>query len=454
MNANTTVTADEAKQDRIQVVLGTWLIEGDDGPEENAAGDLLYALSHLRVVDTVQDDRFDGSLHWFNAYQRSHGSFRLNFRSRGFGGHQTEHTPLIAGYLNTRRIASRTGSIRNSYQLQAYLSLNPTRFVRHRGWGLMGNERQGDWYRTVDPSLLLSRQVPAQHQGEVILRRNDNVLLTRREQSAGRADVWWNQVSCYYRNVWSFLDRCIGEQARERQLRMTPAERHINLREVETYWEFETNDALHLVATLAPHLMTLSATSNMAAHSAEGISPQQELDHNSLSVSLRVPRGRTVKLYSKTNRRVRLEITHDLSSNADAIGGSHTSTEVAALFEWLGQISEDAAELANEVLDALRPNFGGVSEQLPAYVLFSQIYQAAPDQEVYDWLVSQLVNTGRITLERSSGELDSIVMNLARQGVLSRVRPYSRTFRLNSQFSRAWQMMQHNGILQGTNNDT
>lgn len=426
LDEDATLSADTAKQDKIDLELGEWTVRGNDGD----ANMLFLSLSQK----TVRLDNSPIRLKWFNAPQGWRFSTQtINFRGAGHGGRTTVGVPLVSGSLNIKRNGSRSDHGPTHFSVKATLSINPTRFVRHRGSTFRTNANPSEWSDRDDRTLLLSRRLPRNMRDEYILDENDNVLLSQRSQYAARADVWRYQVACYWQNIQRLLEELITTNPPLGAI-IRRQSTELNLRRVETYWEFASDDALHTVAMLVPAMqaMGMEFTSRLYPHGEI----EECVYGNALSIKARLTTSVTCTLYAKTSKRVRLEIQHDLQEDADVIGGRQTSNNPDILHEWLHMIAEDAARRGGEVLRALQLEITNTASQRSVYDFLSRIIEIVEDENTYDRIVSQLVNTARIHL-RNHDPLRPIVERLERAKILFRPRKYQQQSTIHPQYRTA-----------------
>ena len=195
--------------------------------------------------------------------------------------------------------------------------------------------------------------------------------------------AWPHQLRVYWQNIQSFLDNQIMNLAGPIDILARRDNTEVNLRSVETYWEYGTDDALHAVSMLVPTMQTLGREASIRTYSLA----EESMEGNSLSVRIRLTSSITCTFYAKTTKRVRLELKHDLTERAGVIGGSHTSNNPDDLLEWLDILAQDAAQRGNQVLRHLTHELSHNVAQRPVYELLSRIAAVSEDQAINDHLV-------------------------------------------------------------------
>jgi hypothetical protein len=133
------------------------------------------------------------------------------------------------------------------------------------------------------------------------------------------------------------------------------SDRRFNVRYVETYFEFA-------VPSTTPHLVS-SLERLLQSYNELGLTGrdwrfagQQPWDGNSRAVIVKIRTGVLLRVYSKTNKRVRFEVIHDLTkaSFPSAVETRHTSPTLDGVYNILYRVRIDAAEILNSVFQHMR----------------------------------------------------------------------------------------------------
>jgi hypothetical protein len=425
------VAARSAKHDKLDVEIGEWLLSGPEGEIE------LFIRGLVGSGSTHAGTTEDLAPRWFNRPQGVQFNWRkLYFRGGGPGGRGRSNQPLLSGYLHFHghRRADEYGPTR--VRITAVLSLNPTRYVRHRG----GSRRevhldplQWNWERP--PEHLLSRTVSAQISDERVLDGSDNLLLDPVSHIAGRPEAWYRQVHAYWEAVWRLLNEEFTRVAAGPCNAMVRLQqRRVNLRSAEVYWEFGCEDALFFVRDATDTIATIGQSATTRTHAADGCTTTRQ--RNSLSHRVKLNNATELSVYAKTDRRVRFEVRYDLAKNSGVLGGRHTSSDLNDLIVWLERLSEDASIQVNEALAWLSRTMSGIEGHASAYRFLSELAALCDDEQEFDLVLSLLVNTGRISLgERDP--LQSSVRRLLRREVLVRPVRHARCFAPHPRYRRA-----------------
>lgn len=357
---------------------------------------------------------------------------RLDIAAGGQGSVRRPNAPLISGHLQVRRIAvpasAQTGREIDGRRLRARLFLNPTRFVHHQIMPRHLPSPPEDWDLGA-PSFLTRRRLLSTSL-EASLDGNDNVLLTTQSLSFGRPEAWPIHLDRYWSITQSVLNDCIIHAGLH--FETTP---FLNLRRVQTYWEFGATDPTAVVRSLVDPLNALGH--RLTTRSYPGGLVETERDNNCLSIRVRLRSGVILRVYAKTTRRIRFEIEHDLIKNARPLPQQrHTTNDPGQLLEWLDHLAEDASREVNWVL--------GILESLPSrgfswvrsYHLVRRIVDIVGENGKVGAILSLLVNNGCIRLGPND-PLRPSVRDLVDANVLERVAPRRQSFVVATRYRHA-----------------
>jgi len=161
------------------------------------------------------------------------------------------------------------------------------------------------------------------------------------------------------------------------------------------------------------------------------------LDENSRSLLIVLPRGRTLRIYAKTNKRIRFEIIHDLSKPSvcrllTSDECRKTTESLDELLTWFERLAEDAAECLNEVFDYIEEFSQPVEPSATPYDLIFQITATVRDETRAKAILDLLVENGSVRIGRAGSPLLADVQKLRRKGILQQhfradvVTPYYR----------------------------
>ncbi len=243
-------------------------------------------------------------------------------------------------------------------ELEFRLNLNPTRFLVHNDCSLDEIEQ-----RTPEECL---REVPAlaDEARAYGLDGNDNVMVPRRLLQA-RSLAWNELIAVYLRKVSELIESAFFVFEDVDVWDDTPPPPGIRdwddvpgvsfdwsewvVRQVETYWEFETDDAVGLVRSLEPHIREISRNLSVGEHDVPRGTRHSEANAVSLSVDLGA-QGVRLGIYAKASARIRFEVRQ--LTNPRRTYGTRASTanfprdDLADLPAFLAFVSERAHDRA------------------------------------------------------------------------------------------------------------
>ena len=257
------VSVDEAKQDKIELNLGTWYLHGRDS-------EFRAYFRELGTQAVVVNGRHASSSAAFRLFNLPTGRDPTAPRLFIPGGaydsdRRAAGAPLISGHLQARRHATNssvTGPLCRS--LSAWLSINPTRFVHHQNMVPISSAEPAVFWRGRDPRFTTGTPV-LQTSLETSLDGNDNVLLSQRAQHFGRSPLWPFHLGRYWQAIQTYLDSHIQGVADRSGLQIW-RELYLNLRSVQTYWEFSTEDPTAVVLSLVDPIRSVGHQSTTRSY--------------------------------------------------------------------------------------------------------------------------------------------------------------------------------------------
>lgn len=397
----TPVVVENAKQDKIELGLDQRYIldHSDDGV--SGAEDVEYFLYQLCIpplhMRAESEAEMFGRIFTIQERGRPPEFYRRDIRSNALtvGGHDFPR-PLYEGWLIAFRRSERC------WNLNAVVSVNPTRFIRHQPAAYISS-----MHAQAIPSheRLLRREIPSHCHGESALIEADNWIPNSRRWNAYTSPQFWPLIrsSC----LRSISQQVISgiENAGEWMQSINPAvcvggAWRYNLRSVETYWEFSHQDPIGAVLSLQPLLDTF--------HRRAVLPRDYPLDEptddyeNSRCLRLKTRTGETLRIYAKTNRRIRFEIVHELQGNEPfrVPRGGHTSQTVEGTFPLINHLATVAATRINELLTHFRRNASVPQNQWSVLKFIADVQSACGDHEKAFELIQILVNNGSLVVGR------------------------------------------------------
>jgi len=371
-------------------------------------------------------------LKWFRARQNNQGHY-IEFSGGGPGGRNNIGTPLISGRISTQRFPNNSDA-QGRFLLKANLSINPTRFARHQAFKLR-EAIFADEPLIENYALLQSKDIETVDSltGERSLDGKDNVILGRRMRSVTEPDYWMRIIHSYWGNILRFLERSFNAACAIDSSVRRYSEWKINIQTVETYWEFWSEDAVAALYQVLPSLRVFGSSNRVSTYPLH----EEERDGNSPSISIQLTGSISAKLYAKTNKRIRVEIKHDLKEDARVFDNNrHTSANVEQLFYWLEQCASDAAIRGQDILDYISTNHWENIEQRSLYSFLARVVAACEDEAQYELVLSLLVNNSTIHL-RQNDPIGSVLRALKRQNVLQTPNRNGRTYSVHPRYREA-----------------
>lgn len=440
------VEASAARQDRIGLQLGTWRIQGLDVHLR----EYILSLRQQSDVQGIQAARppLNGEAEytpgWFSAPRGHANAPQLPFRGEGQGSGIRSGRPLIAGHIKFIPASplAEDGAIDwSAWRATAHLILNPTRFVAHQVMPHFWNAPPDHWTALnpaeLEPARMVTTRPTLRIPDEVVLDGNDNVLLARRRRRLGNPAAW----RCYTRLHWRSIVRLMhslmlsaGQPNANLQVSFQPS---LNLEIVETYWEFAVADPLTFIRAIQPCILAQGQRPQARHHGFPSGFSVAGSEGGALSLKIRLRPGVYLVVYAKTSGRVRFEVRHKLTENADALGGSHTADGDLDTFHlWIDRLAEDAADRLNLVLADLDRHLSPPPIGQPLWRLIASVHQVADGQQQADLMLSLLANKDAIRLGPKD-PLRDVVKALERAGILRRPQAKRQIYVATPEYRRA-----------------
>lgn len=405
------VNAEDALHDRILLTIGTWYLGEDIGDSEDPNGTnlLRHLTNHLSPAivelrnDVVSEDH--GVI--FNRVGRAErGSQRLEFRQE-LGTLRAGH-PAFPATLATGRLDIQ-GNRQNNYlrlHCDARLSLNATLYMRQRRLRRVAP-------RHLQPFADIFRQeLPDQVNDEWSLDGRQNWLPT----DARKRVVWKSTESV--KAATDVVERFrlrIGyelQRARTRVQIANPygfpeftAEIECALQQVETYYEFFHEEPLRFVEAIASVAQSYANRVTVRRYDLES-------ENQSISIRMELRAGILLRIYAKTNRRVRFEILHNLQESNIPLRGQQSFTDSSQFGHILELLREHAANEVNAFLDFLNEQPIHPAHQFSPFMLVMRVCDAADNSALAYALLEQLCVHRRVVLSETN-PLCSLIRRLA-----------------------------------------
>jgi hypothetical protein len=434
------VSAHDARQDKIDVVVGDWLL-GYSGPAERA---LFFRSVNpdsesvtLEVGQVLVPSRIFSVP---NTFAGTHSRKSFKIVSRRASGNLPGDRPLFSGKIlvSENSEVSIHPLFNHHACITADLELNPTRYVRHQGYVPNIGSNAPEW----DLGPVRLRTAAWRQAGDSSLDGNDNLLASPRLERVASRQAWPTHLHRYWNAVVQTFDWCFVRAAQHSGCSRVWRP-FVSLGRVENYWEFSCTDAVGLVRELEPHLWSLAARCHTERFPVRTFSSQKEgcfttgVTGNAPSIFVSLRAGVSLRVYGKTATRVRLEIVHDLSASDFQPGQGHTRENLGGFITMIRLCAAEAARELNGVFDAIGPYLSSDAEPVSVYILFHRVIRAIGNPGQSETVLSILINSGgRIAVMRRD-PLALAVRSLVDKRILRATRPYSSVYRLCPEYAMA-----------------
>lgn len=429
------VTADDALHDKVEITLGDWLVNLTSHSESGVEA-FDHFTNHLSVPpESVRRSAERWAEHGI-VFTRPSGRLssyrRLRFRrqEQRIGEEAATIPPLLpSGFLETklRRGSSSFSSGPVAFvECKCFAKLNATAYMR-----------QSRTRRRADPQLapcpdIFIRALPSSVRGEHSLDGKANWLPRN-----ARGEVIWTTaqsiaavcdfVESVQLRITHEIERTTTE-TRGLYSRGTPA----NLREsanaveqVETYFEFFHRSPLQLVESI-------QEAANAYARRVEIAFFSIGTEGQSRRVLMELYKGVYLRIYAKTNQRIRFEIQHNLSETNRRFDVGQSFANRAQLEAILSTLRADAADLVNQFLASLNPLPIHEGLQRAPLSLVLEVCRAARNYEDAKTILDSLCVNSRFDLA-ACPSLRTALLRLKESGVV-RARRHTTIYTV----ARAW----------------
>lgn len=415
LTPDTEISGDDAFIDRIQIDIGNWALIGEEDQ-------VLDGLSQLRNTEVVSPDGEPVPLFNNLILERISHVRDLRFRSSSGSGSLNRASPLLAGRCNTAAWRNQSTSRRPGEVARIVFEthLNLTRFVQaqrlKQRTHLARPALASDYVLAISPE-------ESWYTEEALLLPATNVIIgPDKKYARALRHPRTQQLTKYLELTLGTLSRALDMSFAE-----TGAAHeylpHFNLREIEFYWEFDSDNPVDWV---------LSMTEAVAQHGMrygeviyETQRPLIETQNQSPCLRIGLTRDIDVKIYAKTTRRVRFEVTLSGAAIYNH-GGRRTHSTIDGLVSLIPALAEEAASRLSPLLQSIAadpPPPGSFT----ALNLMHLITRASASPHAAEAVIASLVTFGRVSPYNNDPVLEA-VHRLRDQGVLRNLGPRSRIY--------------------------
>ena len=442
-------TAEDARQDRIKFKFGEWIIDG----HQSSCEAFFLALSNSTWNNT--DD------HLFSRLQGADGRRWLKFISRTDRGAQRVGAPLVDGEIVCQRVVRPNGNGPDGawarYKVFADVAVNPTRALAHQPVNseVIDFERGR---REAAPNYNVSTLATAGQREYLRNERpidpmDDNVLIDRRWLMMARYPHWESFSRLYLHDTFALFAHLILDAANNcgdihpiglaheidgapdaPQVGTIGFSHDYNLQQVETYWDIPAENPIATVYRWEPLLRSLGTEGRFRVY--DNVVFDRVSTGNAPSISAKLVTGLWAKIYPKTTRKIRFELTHDFRQHSTLIT-SHKFTSLERMSNVIFEAATNAAEEANTLLQALQNVVDEDQEQYTPYELFNQIFSSTSDPQARQYLINSIIENGGYRHQTGMSSELSAANHLLNRNVLYRTRPRSLTYSLRAEYQLA-----------------
>lgn len=441
---------EDGRQDKIEMEIGDWVVNGENRDEIQALYSRLGAPPPLHPNTRRREDHGNAYGWLFNAPDVSEWHWKKKMRVRSqpleIGNAsgvllRTIQPPLFSNYCVWQARRARDQFADGTAQdlgeempvettATLDIQLNPTRFVRHQPVP-----------DSLPQSLQVQQELSEAPYGERSYDNDEDNWLPQngRLLSYVRPPRWRSHLVRLLNTVEEAFEGELREKCRVVFIPFRRTRQHYNVKKVETYWEFLSEDPLKLVHDLLRPLRSLTARRRQFR--AYNVEIEGEDERDSLVIRIEYSPGEILKFYAKTNQRIRIEVSHqfvgdnsfrfprqiDEDGTVTRRRGGHIFESSAGVLLFLDRVRERAALVINEALQHLDERMRIPTSHISAYYFLAATTNAVRDFPTVISLISQLVNRGSISAGRLAEESRNAVNALVTHGILEqpgRRRPY------------------------------
>lgn len=406
------VRAEDAFIDRMEMSIGAWGLYG-------SKTDVRSQLQALRQAEVF--DRNGEVIPLFNSFNLAGlaGSFDIRFATARTDDKNIGQSPLIAGKMEKPSRYTKFDKLDGtSFQLSFACTLNLTRWVQAQELKRITHLKRP---RLASGYVMAMAPDEKWYADERPLVPSTNVIIgsPKRYGYAKRHPLEIHFAN-YLRATSRMLNRALASSPSDGQ-RMPTRQRYYALREIEFYWEFDHDSPISYVWKVVRPALTLSARGFHGIR--EYGDPFSEVVGQSPNVRVLLAKGVWLRIYAKTDRRVRYEILLE-SAAVSKILRRRTAGSFQSIARSLGSLRTAATAYLNDVLPVINQG-PPASSSHTALVLLSEIQRACADHHLAETIAGALVAFGRVT-PFNNDPLRSAVDKLKKAGILEPIVPRSR----------------------------
>jgi hypothetical protein len=203
-----------------------------------------------------------------------------------------------------------------------------------------------------------------------------------------------------------------------------------SLKEIEFYWEFDSNNPIDYVESIRPIIMATNENVSEAMYDIH--QTQYNLQGQSPCLTVRLTRDIKIKIYAKTNRRVRFEVT--LKQDAiNRAAGRRTASTSKALINMVPQLAQEAAGRLNMLLQSIAASPAPKSTFTSVQLIYA-ITRACNTPYESETIIAALTTFGRIALQNND-PIKDVIHILRDRGILRNLKMRSKIYVVTDEFT-------------------
>lgn len=425
LQSSTPITAQNAFIDRIRIDVGDWILFGENDH-------VCDALSGLREAMVVTADGeclplFNGQL-----IERIRDVRDLRFSSNPNRDRLDASEPLISGRAVEvswqNRLTSRQDG--ETARLAFEATLNLTRFIQAQA---LKRITRLDRPKLVSEYVLVITPEERWYENELPLRPATNLIIGPDKKYAfALSNSHVDQLREYFTLAQSVLSQSV-EVAFDGTRARAVLFPYFSIREIEFYWEFDSEAPIDWVLQLRNALSEQSE--DIGEDWYETITPSLETRRQSPCIKLKLTKNISVKVYAKTTRRIRFEVTLKDAAIHNAVEGGRRRDSIEGILAMIAPLAEVAVQRLEPILQSI------VADPPPpgsftAVELIYQVTRSANNPHTAEAIIAALVAFGKV-VPYGNPTLLSIVHALRDLGVLRTLRPRSRIYVVTDEYRDA-----------------
>lgn len=366
---------EDARQDKMEVFIGDWHVAASD----QTISEFISFLGLGNRNPATYPHRL------FHAADRiiMVGSSRTLKIISSAGGIK----PLMSGGLRINRKPN------NRFSLQLQISINPTKFYVY----CPRNRVRNGTNTTTRSDLLFRRSDNLQNrfEEEYSLDQKDNVLLSPAAKFNASQRNYEQNFKRYISAIINYIQSEIDDFSS-----FTPAfnflgfEGDYSLRTLENYWELSDDQPIFTIRKLKNSFSRLFNNTLISEFSGNHL----ETDVSALGLRADLRNGERLKIYAKTNKRIRVEMEHKYKINIELSNNRKITAEsLNELWEKIIFATEDMATRATQRINQLRVmTLQSELSPLTAIDFITRIYDTIEDRHSAKNLMMLLLVSGGV----------------------------------------------------------